>query len=441
MTGAAAGDRGLRRWAPAWRTRPRGYALLGAVWPGGGGEAAPGAAIVGPTGRLERLLSGGADAVRAQLPRELAVLGGRGAWIGPALIDAHVHLSVAPGATHRDPLAAIGPGLGAVRDLGAPADAAARLQRASRGAALRRRGPGPHVAVAGPMLTATGGYPSTTWGAGLGVSSPVVSPAQARLVVRSLAARGVDLIKVALEPGSTDLPTPSRAIVRSIVEAAHEAGLPVVAHALRARMVVRALDCGVDELAHTPTERLDDALIERLVGAGVGVVSTLQTFFSEGEGADAAANAAALVRAGGILRYGTDLGNTGTVTGVDPRELDRLAHAGLGRLGALRAATEGAAGAVGMNAGRGRLIEGEPASLVLLDGDPLVEPTLWRVPLATVIGADLRRPASAPGARPHPPAPAATDPDPGAGAASAARAPAVDPAPARRFSARRRRRA
>lgn len=378
-----------------WLSRPRGYALLGDVWPGGPAPSVAGGVVVGPTGMLERILEGSAADVRAQLPGDLAVLGGDGRWVGPAVIDAHVHLSLAPGASAHDALGAIGPGLGGVRDLGSPADAAARLQSANLRGARRalglRGGPrGPAVAVAGPLLTSPGGYPSTTWGAGSGVSTLIASPAQAQLVVRSLAARGVDVIKVALEPGASNLPTPSRAMLRSVVQAAHEAGLPVVAHALRVRMVIRALDCGVDELAHTPTERLSDELIERIVGAGIGVVSTLQTFFSDGEGADAAANAAALVRAGGILRYGTDLGNTGTVAGVDPRELDRLAHAGLGRLGALRAATEGSAAAAGMRGVTGLLVVGEPAGLVLLDGDPLREPALWRAPLATALGRSLR---------------------------------------------------
>lgn len=381
--------------APRWRSRPRGYALLGDVWAGGAAATVPGGVVIGPTGILERMLEGSVAEVRAQLPGELAVLGGAGNWVGPAVIDAHVHLSLAAGGSARDPLGAVGPGLGGVRDLGSPADAASRLQSPSLGgrrSALGSRGGsrGPAVSVAGPILTSPGGYPSTSWGAGSGVSTQITSPEQAQLVVRSLVARGVDVIKVALEPGDSDLPTPTRAVVQSVVRAAHEAGLPVVAHALRIRMVTRAVDCGVDELAHTPTERLSDELVERIVAAGIGVVSTLQTFFSDGEGADAAANAAALVRAGGVLRYGTDLGNTGTVPGVDPRELDRLAHAGLGRLGALRAATEGSAAAAGMRGVTGLLVVGSPAALVLLDGDPLREPALWRAPLATVLGRSLR---------------------------------------------------
>jgi len=182
---------------------------------------------------------------------------------------------------------------------------------------------------------------------------------------------------------------PQPHVVRAIVEAAHDAGLPVAAHALSVEMVVRALEAGVDELVHTPVQRLPEPLVARVAAAGIPVVSTLQTFFSGGQGRTAAANAADLHRAGVPLVYGTDLGNAGTHPGVDPRELDRLADAGLGRLGALRAATEVAARSPGVRAGSGRIEVGEPAALVLLSGDPLVEPGVWRHPLAVVTGGHL----------------------------------------------------
>jgi imidazolonepropionase-like amidohydrolase len=181
-------------------------------------------------------------------------------------------------------------------------------------------------------------------------------------------------------------------VLRAVVAAAHDAGLAVVAHALTAEAVGKVLDAGVDELAHTPLEPLPEALVERVAAAGIPVVSTLQTFFSGGEGRTAAANAAALHRAGVPLVYGTDLGNAGTRTGVDPRELDRLADAGLGRLGALRAATLGAAGVAGVRRRTGRLVRGEPAAVVLLHGDPLVEPGVWRRPRAVVCDGRLVEP-------------------------------------------------
>jgi imidazolonepropionase-like amidohydrolase len=351
----------------------RGVLLLGTVWGGGEAEPVEGAVIVDGRGMIAYL----GPASQATVPDDLPALGGPGCWIGPGIVDAHVHLAFGS----PDVLST---GLVGLRDLGAPASSSRQWRTGHRTPPPGR----PFVAVSGPIVTAPGGYPSRSWGRG-GFAVPLGSPGEARQLVQRLAADGADVIKVALEPGTAGWPVPDPATVRAVVQAAHATGLSVVAHALRADMVGRAVDAGVDELAHTPTERLAPEVIERIAAAGVGVVSTLQTFFSDGVGRAAAANAVDLYRAGVQLRYGTDLGNAGTRPGVDPRELDRLAEAGLGRLGALRAATAGSAAAPGMRRRTGHLRRGEPAALVLLPGDPLDEPGVWRAPLAVIADGRL----------------------------------------------------
>lgn len=349
----------------------RGVALSGRIWPGG--EASgfdDGVVVVGPDGRVAAV----GPTASVPVPEGVRRLGSADNWVGPGLVDAHVH--VAFGAAE-DGLRG---GVVGVRDLGAPPALVESLRR-SRAAGA------PRVAFAGPLLTSPGGYPSRSWGAD-GFAAFVSSEAAGRDLVRGLASDGVDLVKIALEP-SDGLPVPSPAEVRAVVEAAHEAGLRVTAHALSAEMVLRALDAGVDELAHTPLEPLPEALVERLAASGIPIVSTLQTFFAGGDGESAALNAAALHRAGVQLVYGTDLGNAGTRPGADPRELERLAATGLGRLGALRAATTGSAALLGAGAPSGRLVAGEPAALVLLSADPLSEPGVWSAPLAVVAGGRL----------------------------------------------------
>ena len=367
----------------AGRAPSRGVAFAGTVWLGGDSEPQPGLVIVDGAGRMVDLR---ADA--AGLPADLPVLGGPEHWVLPGLVDAHVHLGFDPGAIPdpygRFTVSGERTGLVGVRDLGAPMAWAAQWRTGHRPA----RPGSPFVAVSGPILTAAGGYPSRSWGA-QGYAEFVSSPAQARWVVQRLAAAGVDLVKVALEPGSDGWPVPQPPVVRAIVDAAHGAGLPVVAHAMSPDLVLRAIEAGVDELAHTPTQRLPATLIDRIADSGVSVTSTLQTCYSSGTGREAAANAADLVAAGVRLRYGTDLGNAGTRPGVDPRELDRLAAAGLGRLGALRAATEWAATAPGMRRRSGRLVIGEQAALVLLPSSPLVEPGVWRTPSAVFVDGRL----------------------------------------------------
>lgn len=351
----------------------RGVVLLGTVWAGGDADPFDGAVIVDGHGLISYL----GPASAATLPVELPVLGGAGYWIGPGIVDAHVHLAFAT----PDVLAT---GLVGVRDLGAPAPSARGWRTGHRTPPPGR----PFVAVSGPILTAPQGYPSRSWGAA-GFAAHLDSPGQARQLVHRIAADGADVIKLALEPGSADWPVPDPATVRAVVQAAHDTGLAVVAHALRADMVGRAVDAGVDELAHTPTERLPERLVDRIAEAGTAVVSTLQTFFSAGVGRDAAANAVALHRAGVRLWYGTDLGNAGTRTGVDPRELDRLAECGLGRLGALRAATEGSARAAGVRGRTGLLRRGTAAALVLLPDNPIAEPGVWRAPSAVLADGRL----------------------------------------------------
>jgi imidazolonepropionase-like amidohydrolase len=325
-------------------------ALYGAVWRGGAAAVIPdGVVLVGDDGRVAAL----GPAAKVHVPDGVEEV--RGAWVGPGLVDAHVHLAFGA------PEEMLAGGVVAVRDLGAPREDARRWRDPV--------GP-PVVAVAGPLLTGPGGYPSTSWGAG-GFAAFVDSPGRARAVVADLVADGVDLVKVALEPSGGNVPSVEE--VRAVVEAAHVNGLAVTAHALAGDMVLRALDGGVDELCHTPVEPLPAATVERVVASAVPVVSTIQTL-----GRGARRNAKALHAAGARLLYGTDLGNGGTRTGADERELERLAETGLGRLGALRAATEGSAGAFGFSGLTGRLDVGATAYAVVLDADPLADPSTWR---------------------------------------------------------------
>jgi imidazolonepropionase-like amidohydrolase len=232
-----------------------------------------------------------------------------------------------------------------------------------------RRIDAPHVEVAGPLITASGGYPSRSWGSN-GFAAFVDSVAQAERLVQGLATH-VDVIKLALEPRGGPVPAPD--ICTAVVAAAHEADRRVTCHALSADMVERALDAGVDELAHMPLEFLPTSLVDRIAATGVTVVSTMQTHLGSG---DVVGNARNLVAAGVPIRYGTDLGNAGIKPGADPRELGLLARCGLGADGALRAATE-------------PIAMGVRAALVALDGDPRERPDRWSEPRAVCVGTTL----------------------------------------------------
>lgn len=351
--------------------RPRGLAVRGRLWPGGGEPALDDAVVVVDA---EGLVSAYGRAEAVHLPDAVPVVSG--GWVGPGVADAHAHLAFG------SPSAVLAGGVLTVRDLGAPLDDA-RAFRAPAGV--------PVVAVSGPILTAPGGYPSRSWGA-RGFARFLGSPAEAQRAVRTLADMGVDVVKLALEPAG-GLPVPPPDVVRAVVDAAHDASLAVVCHALTVEMVALALDAGVDELAHLPAERLPTHLVAQLALDEVPVVSTMHALVADGDEQAAVAvqtNARALVGSGIRLVYGSDLGNTGTAPGVDPEELRLLAEAGLGPEGALQAATA-LSGAVAGLVGRhqARVHVGEPARMVVLAGDPLTEPKHWSAPVAVVHGTEV----------------------------------------------------
>ncbi|MBO0829831.1 MAG: amidohydrolase family protein [Streptosporangiales bacterium] len=359
---------------PIAAVRPRGLAVRGRLWPGGGDPALDDAVVVvGADGLVSAY--GPADGVH--LPDGVHAIDG--AWVGPGVADAHAHLAFGSAP------AMLAGGVLAVRDLGAPLDDAL---------AVRDPHGIPAVVASGPILTAPGGYPSRSWGA-RGFARFLGSAAEAHRAVVRLADAGVDVVKLALEPAD-GLPVPPLEVARAVVEAAHDNGLTVTCHAFTAEMVARAVDAGVDELAHVPTERLPTHLVAQLVLDDVVVVSTMHALVANGdaEAADAVrANARALVGSGVPVVYGTDLGNTGIAPGVDAEELALLAEAGLGPEGALRAATEGSAAVGGLNGvHQGRVRVGERARMVVLAGDPVAEPKNWSTPVAVVHGTEVTQP-------------------------------------------------
>jgi imidazolonepropionase-like amidohydrolase len=216
-------------------------------------------------------------------------------------------------------------GVTTVRDLGAPLDVLP----------LPDHVPGRlRVLAAGPLVTVPGGYPSPVHGAAIALN--VRGPADARTAVRTLARRGAAIVKVSLEPGTMygpGWPILSAAELGALVDEAHARGLKVTAHA-QGVGVRRALDAGVDELAHMPCGQAPAALVREVARRRIPIVGTLHVY-----GGGCGQNAREFVRAGGKLLYGSDFGNPGIPSGIDVEELELMAHAGLSRLAVLRAAT------------------------------------------------------------------------------------------------------
>jgi len=271
-------------------------------------------------------------------------------FVMPAVADRHVHIGLS------DPAAVLMGGVAAVRDLAWPADAIFPLAEASEVPSFN----GPLIRAAGPMLTGPGGYPTADRWAPPLTGREIHGADDAANAVRLLADRGAAAVKVSLNAEAG--PTPTDAELATIVEVAHDRGIPVTAHAQGSGQVERALGGGVDELAHCPwTERLSESTIEGLAKT-VRIVSTLD-IWSFGRVTEelrtACDNLTRFRNAGGTVVYGTDLGNGAVPPGIDVREAFLLHEACRMNVDDVLAA---------MTAGP--LAAGAPADLIALRADP-----------------------------------------------------------------------
>ena len=281
-------------------------------------------------------------------------LGGK--TLVPAFIDSHVHLAyLAEG-----PAMAAG-GIAAAVDLAAPLPFLAEDHGPLR------------VIAAGPMITAIGGYPTTSWGRdGYGIEC--ADAAAAVQAADQLMDAGAGLLKLPLT-GRDQLPADA---IAAVADRAHARGRRLAVHALGEAEAAQAAALGADLLAHTPTEPLAAATLA--AWRGRAVVSTLAAF---GDSPAARSNLAALVEAGATLLYGTDFGNTRS-PGISSEELEGLLGAGFTPAQVLAAGTTAPAAYWGL-ADLGSLEVGKAASLLILEADPLDDPLTLAHPAAVYL--------------------------------------------------------
>ena len=306
----------------------------------------------------------GAVGPRAEvpIPEDATRFDGTGWTLIPGFVDAHVHIGFYP------PAEVLAGGVTTVRDLGWPRDLIAPLVAA----ALAADFDGPTIVAAGQMLTAPGGYPTRAAWAPAGTGLEVAGPEAAGAAVAQVAEAGACIVKIALNPPAG--PVLDNATLTAIVMAAHDRDLKVTGHVSGLYELDKALDAGVDELAHMlmSDESLPEPTIRRMVDAGMTVVPTLSVFSGSAR-RTAIANLYEFRRAGGRVVYGTDLGNEGPRPGIDEREIRALADAGMSGLDIIRSATVEAARWLGLGS-VGWIEPGMDADMVMITGDPLRDP-------------------------------------------------------------------
>ncbi|HEY6147603.1 MAG TPA: amidohydrolase family protein, partial [Thermoanaerobaculia bacterium] len=200
----------------------------------------------------ERIVAVGTRA-EVPVPPGTPVIDTRGMSVLPGLADMHVHLMIVGHGdyehwdkTYRSrfakeimPAAAkqlLMSGVTFARDLGAPLEDIVEVKRRIE----RGEIPGPRLFVSGPFLQQAPYFEyekEFRWG--------VNGAADARAKVKTIVDGGADLIKLIDQDQLTDEE------VRAIVDAAHKAGKPVVAHAHREDEIRIGLKAGVDCFEHT----------------------------------------------------------------------------------------------------------------------------------------------------------------------------------------------
>ena len=233
----------------------------------------------------------------------------------PGIVDRHVHLGLVDAAALADTAVV------EVHDLGwVPGIARGWKIDPPTGGLVR---------IAGPFLTALGGYPvGRTW-APSGSVRELVGPADGVRAVDEAAAHRQDLIKLVLHSGG---PLLDDATLVAVVRAAHRRHLPVGVHAEGEGQARRAFEAGADILVHVPwTEPVPDDLLRAMAGS-MRWTSTF-AIHTETDRGRALDNARRFIRLGGRLDYGTDMGNDmyeGPMpVGPRPEEISALGQAGL----------------------------------------------------------------------------------------------------------------
>ena len=365
-------------------------------------------------------------ASRSRIPDGALVIDAEGRTVVPGLIDCHVHLWGSHEMLHdvvrrsysevvarmlRCGQAFLESGVTTARDAGGTPAGVKRVFASGEF-------PGPRLQVSVMPLSITGGHGDGQTPAGIDLTGdvpPVEMPLgiadgvdEVRRVVRRQIRAGADWIKVMATGGVYSLMDAPDAVqytveeMRVMVEEAEHAGLHgVMAHAENAAGIKNALRAGIRSIDHG--DGLDDEAIDLMLERDVPLVPTfliIEEMLRE-DRVDSGVTPPWAVEKVRVLveeieprfRHAVErgvriaMGTDGGVGSHLPTELSLMVEHGMSPLASLRAATIDAARLLGLDGEIGTLEAGKAADVLLVDGDPIAEPALWRDParIVTVI--------------------------------------------------------
>jgi imidazolonepropionase-like amidohydrolase len=358
---------------------------------------------VGPTGTVS-------------YPEECIVYDAAGKVVLPGLIDAHLHIAYTgePELTKsylkdlpsffairatvhaRNLLHA---GVTTVRDGGSLAYVDIALRQAITAGLVE----GPRIRACGYGLKMTGGHGDTPYSTVVEIAQPGLanSPDEARKVARTNLKLGADHIKIiscsggvmtaGSDPGAAQFTVEE---MRAAVDVAHKAGKRAMAHAHGTQAIKNAIMAGIDSVEHG--SYLDDEAIEMMLKHGTFLVPTLlavHRIIQHGETGgipEYAVQKAKIVRdnhmasfgralaAGVKIAMGTDAGTPYNVHGENPHELPLMVEGGMTPMQAIVASTRMGAELLDLDDQVGTLVPGKLADLIVMDGNPLEDISLFK---------------------------------------------------------------
>jgi imidazolonepropionase-like amidohydrolase len=372
----------------------------GTLVSGTGDPAIPDAVVVV---RGDRIFAVGPESI-FRIPAHVSRLDAGGGTILPGIVNAHVHHGASAELRHRFLLE----GVTTICDLGSELREMDGFLE--EGCA---EGPSARGIRAGPIVTAPGGYPDGLYRTH--INSEVGGPEDATRAVQLLAARGADLVKIAVDPTwNVERPLPALDLetVRAIAGAAHAQGLLVRAHIIRPEQMDLVIEGGVDVVEHLgmpawPSRAEEDRVmgsedpigsffhrwapdyqprLERMVDEGIAMVPTLSavigSFYATDEPTPRQRWVVAILmdvvrrfhEAGGTVAVGNDFNDRAMTERLPLLEVEMLVGAGLSPMDVLVAATRNGARVCGRRWDLGTLEPGKLADLIIVDGDPTTDP-------------------------------------------------------------------
>ncbi len=301
------------------------------------------------------------------IPRNGRVIDVDGATVLPGFINAHVHSGF-----NRENLESWAQsGVTTVRDLAGPSSFAWKeeISKDFKCALL---------VAAGPMISVPNGYPLVPWGSSYML--PISSPEEAQTETAQLLDSGADIIKLAMESGKAfqrTIPSLTSEQASAAVNAAHQHGTIASAHVLVTGDLARAVEAGVDDVAHMVMDYLPDSLINAMLEDSVLWIPTLELWHHVGGGLReiAIGNLRKYVLAGGPIALGTDYDGYDAQfqLGMPIHEMEWMLQAGMSPMQVIVAGTRNAALACNRSGSLGTLEAGKIADVLVVDGDPLAD--------------------------------------------------------------------